>query len=58
MPMPKAMVATTTTGSPERNRAAAARFSSGASPAWNATAGNARPRSTPATRSVLSRLPQ
>ena len=38
MPMPNAMVATTTTGSPERKRGAAARFSPGGRPAWNGTA--------------------
>ena len=56
--MPKAIVATTTTGSPARNRPAAARFTSGASPAWNATAGTPRPFKLAVTRSVLARLPQ
>ena len=58
MPMPKAMVATTTTGSPERNRASAARFSSGGRPAWKAIAGSPFACSDAATRSVLARLPQ
>ena len=58
MPMPKAMVATITTGSPERNRASASRFSSADSPAWKASAGWPAALRLCATRSVLLRLPQ
>ena len=59
MPMPKAMVATTTTGSPERKRSAAARFCvrrqagvEGDAPAMPLAISEA------ATRSVFARLPQ
>ena len=53
--MPKAIVATTTTASPERNRASASRLCCGSSPAWNAIAGSPFAASFAATRSVLAR---
>ncbi len=56
--MPNAMVATITTGSPERKRMRPARFSSGDRPAWKGIAGQSRSRSERAMRSVLLRLPQ
>ena len=58
MPMPKAMVATITIGSPDRKRSSPARFSIGDRPAWNGIAGKERSRRERAMRSVLLRLPQ